>query len=49
MARIAVVTDSVACVPQELVEKYNIHVVPFHVVWAGQDYRDGVDLSPAEF
>lgn len=49
MTRIAVVTDSVACVPRELVEKYDIHVVPFHVVWAGQDYRDGVDLPPAEF
>jgi len=49
MGRIAVVTDSVACVPSELVERYNIHVVPFHVVWDGQVYRDGVDLTPAEF
>jgi DegV family protein with EDD domain len=49
MGRIAVVTDSVACVPLELVEKYDIHVVPFHVIWDGKDYRDGVDMSPAEF
>jgi len=49
MGRIAVVTDSVACVPPELVERYDIHVVPFHVIWDGKDYRDGVDMTPAEF
>jgi DegV family protein with EDD domain len=49
MGRIAVVTDSVACVPPELVERYDIHIVPFHVIWDGQVYRDGVDLTPAEF
>ncbi len=49
MGRIAVVTDSVACVPPELVERYDIHVVSFHVIWDGKDYRDGVDMSPAEF
>lgn len=49
MGRIAVVTDSVACVPPELVEEYGIHVVPFHVIWDGRAYKDGVDLTPAEF
>jgi DegV family protein with EDD domain len=47
--RIAIVTDSVACVPPELVELYHIHVVPFHVLWDGKDYRDGVDMTAAEF
>jgi DegV family protein with EDD domain len=49
MSKIAVVTDSVACVPPDLVEEYGIHVVPFHVIWDGSDYKDGVDLTPAEF
>ncbi len=49
MGKIAVVTDSVACVPQELVERYDIHVVPFHVIWDGRVYTDGVDLTPGEF
>jgi DegV family protein with EDD domain len=49
MTKIAVVTDSVACVPPELVEEYGIHVVPFTVLWDGQAYKDGVDLTPAEF
>jgi DegV family protein with EDD domain len=49
MGKIAVVTDSVACVPAELVERYGIQVVPFNVIWDGQAYKDGVDLNPAEF
>ncbi len=49
MGKIAVVTDSVACVPQELIERYGIHVVPFHVIWDGHVYTDGVDLTPQEF
>jgi DegV family protein with EDD domain len=49
MGKIAVVTDSVACVPPELEREYDINVVPFHVIWDGRDYKDGVDLTPAEF
>jgi DegV family protein with EDD domain len=49
MGKIAIVTDSVACVPPELVERLGIEVIPFHVIWDGRDYQDGVDLSPAEF
>jgi DegV family protein with EDD domain len=49
MGKIAVVTDSVACVPQELIEKYNIHVVPFVVIWDGRAYTDGIDLTAQEF
>lgn len=47
-ARVAVVTDSAACVPAHLVEEYGIHVVPFELVWDGRSYRDGVDIAPAE-
>jgi DegV family protein with EDD domain len=49
MGKIAVVTDTVACIPQELLERYDIHVVPFHVIWDGRVYTDGVDLTPEEF
>jgi len=49
MARIAVVTDSAACIPPELVQEYHIHVVPFELVWDGQSYRDGIDITPTEF
>jgi len=48
MARIAVVTDSAACIPEDLRRQYNIHVVPFELVWNGQSYHDGVDITPTE-
>ena len=49
MSTIAVVTDSTATLPQELIQKYNIHVVPLHIMWDKQRYRDGIDMKPEEF
>ena len=46
---IAIVTDSVACVPENLLQKYNIHVAPVHIIWDKVQYRDGVDLKASEF
>lgn len=48
MSRVAIVTDSVACLPKELVKKYGIRVVPVHVIIDGKSYRDGVDITPTE-
>lgn len=41
MRRIVLTTESGADLPQDLVEKYEIHVVPMHVVMDGKDYLDG--------
>jgi len=49
MGKIAVVTDSVANIPAELVEKYDIHVIPCLVVFGQEVFRDGVDMTPTEF
>jgi DegV family protein with EDD domain len=49
MSRIAVVTDSTACIPDELVRQYGIHVVPLIIIWDKVQYRDGVDIKPDEF
>ncbi len=47
--KINFVTDSTTDVPQEFVERYNIRVVPTIVVFEGKEYRDGVDITRAEF
>ena len=47
--KIAIVTDSVADVPQTLVEKYNIKVVPLSVHFGGKSYLDRVDITNQEF
>ena len=46
---IHVVTDSTASLPPELVETYGIHVVPQIVSFGGEVFREGLDLSIAEF
>jgi len=48
-AKVAVVVDSTAYIPQALVEQYNIHVIPLLVNWSGESLRDNVDITPDEF
>jgi len=46
--RVAVITDSVSCLPGDLVDKYAVKVVPVSVVINGRAYRDGIDITPRE-
>lgn len=46
---VAVVTDSVATIPPALVATYGLEVVPYELIWDGQAYRDGIDITPTEF
>ena len=48
MSWIAIVTDSAANLPPELVTRYGIQVVPLKLFWGGKTYRDGVDMSAGE-
>ena len=45
---VAVVTDSTAYLPDELIEGYGIHVVPLYVVLAGHSGREGWDIGPGD-
>lgn len=49
MSKVAIVTDSTAYIPQNLLEKYAIHVAPQVLIWGQESFRDGVDISPTEF
>ncbi len=49
MSKVAVLTDSTAYLPPELLKQFNITVVPLSVIWGEQSYRDGVDIQPGEF
>ena len=48
MRKVAVVADSVCCLPQEIVEKYDISIVPLEIIYEGKSYRDGIDITPNE-
>lgn len=47
--KIAIVTDSTAYLPQEIVERYNITVVPIEVVFDTKTYREDIDITTSEF
>ncbi len=49
MQKIKIVTDSTADLSQEVIEKYDIHVLPLSISVNGQTYLDRVDLQPDEF
>ena len=49
MNEVAVVTDTTACIPQEKVARYNIEIVPVQLIFEDKTYRDGIDISAAEF
>ena len=48
MGKVAIVTDSVACLPSEQSEQYGIRIVPIKILFEDKLYRDGVDLTPSE-
>jgi DegV family protein with EDD domain len=49
MGKVAVVTDSSACVPKEVVRQYGIHILPLILIFEDRSYRDGVDITAQEF
>lgn len=45
---VAVITDSIACLPKELIDKHKIEIVPIRLTFQGEIYRDSVDITPSE-
>lgn len=46
--KIKITADSTCDLPQELLEKYNISLIPLTVVKNDQSFKDGVDIRPAD-
>ena len=46
---IKVVTDSTADVPQELLERYDIRVVPINIQFGQETYQEGIDIDRPTF
>jgi DegV family protein with EDD domain len=49
MANVGIVTDSIACLPPEIIKEYDIRTVPVALNINGKPYRDGVDIEPDGF
>jgi len=48
LQKVAIVTDSVACLPRELVEQYGIKIIPVNLYFGDKVYRDWVDITPSQ-
>ena len=46
--KIKILSDSTCDLPQEVLEKYNITMMPLSVIKNGKQYTDGVDITPAD-
>ena len=49
MSKVAIVTDSTAYLPEDLVFSYNISVVPLVVIWGDECLQDNIDITPNQF
>jgi DegV family protein with EDD domain len=49
MTRVAIVTDSTACIPKTILEDLSIHWVPYYIYHGEESFQDMVSLSPKEF
>jgi DegV family protein with EDD domain len=46
--RVAIVSDSLCCLPRELVEQYDITIVPANIYFGDKVYKDWVDITPSK-
>jgi len=49
MSKVAIVTDSTAYIPSDLLSRHNITTVPQVLIWGEETFKDGVDILPDEF
>lgn len=48
MVDVAIITDSLACLPRDITEKYGISILPINIRIGEKVYGDSADLSPTE-
>lgn len=46
---IKIITDSCSDLPQDLLEKYNIAIIPLEIRFDDKSFLDGIDLTNKEF
>lgn len=48
MEKIALIADSTCDLDKNIIEKYNIHILPLRVIYKDREYIDRVDITPQE-
>ncbi len=49
MGKVAIVTDSTACMPSELVNQHQMTIIPMILNWGTETLLDGIDIQPDAF
>lgn len=49
MSKVAIITDSTAYIPDELVKANSLTITPQVLIWGDEVYKDGIDIQPDEF
>lgn len=44
--KIAIMADSTCELPNHIIEKYHIKLMPLRVIYKDREYRDGIDITP---
>ena len=47
--RIALVTDSIADISKDILDRYRVHVIPLSLFIDGEEYLDKLSLAPSDF
>jgi DegV family protein with EDD domain len=47
--KVAVVMDSTANLSAEMLAQYDLRTIPLNLIWGGESYRDGIDITTDEF
>ena len=47
--RTAVITDSTAYIPKDIRDKWNIHMIPLHVIFGNEVYHEEIDITWCQF
>lgn len=45
---VKIISDSTCDLSKDLLEKYDIAILPLHILLGETEYRDGVDITPEE-
>lgn len=45
---VKIVSDSTCDLSKELIDKYDITIIPLHIVLGEKEYKDGVEIGPDE-
>lgn len=48
MRNVAIITDTLGCLPSEMVRRYRLRILPLNLYFGDKVYREWIDITPAE-